>query len=318
MPDVRSSQPISSTSGSRNLSQAIWNVIRGALIGLAELVPGVSGGTVALVTGIYERALDQGNALIDLTKAIISDRSQVRAASRRVDWFFLFAVAVGMLTAVFAVSGVMHSFVENSPLAARSLFMGMVLVCVAVPLTMVDKRELAHRRFPAILFFICFALLTFWATGFSPSEVDDPPRIAFFFAAAIAVCALVLPGVSGSFFLLTVGLYGPTMAAVSERNAPILFVFALGALTGIVCFVRVLGWLLTSHRTLTLVSMGGILLGSLRALWPWQAEDGSLRAPGENIGLALGLFALGVLIVSVLLIAECTRQRKTPTPMSSL
>lgn len=125
-----------------------------------------------------------------------------------------------------------------------------------------------------------------------------------FVAAAVAVCALVLPGISGSFFLLAVGLYQPVMAAVADRDLGFMAVFAAGAMTGILLFVRVLDYLLENHRAVTLVTMAGLMLGSLRALWPWQDADANLLAPGADWPAMLGWFALGAAAVVVTLVAE--------------
>ena len=125
-----------------------------------------------------------------------------------------------------------------------------------------------------------------------------------FAAATVAICALVLPGVSGSFFLLVIGLYAPTLAAVDNRDVSYLAVFALGAVVGLVTFVRVLEWLLANFYNLAMIASAGLLLGSLRALWPWQAEDGSLLAIGDDWPGALGLFIVGVLVVSVVAIIQ--------------
>lgn len=276
------------------------NVVRGGLIGLAETIPGVSGGTVALVTGIYERLIGSGKALTDAPKALAGKES-VGTAMRRVDWWLLLPVAVGMLLVVFTLAGTMESFVTNQPVASKALFMGMIAASIAVPL-----QELRHgamkppgMRGKAVAVFVLFAVATFWLTSMPTNTVTEPPLWAVFLAASVAICALVLPGVSGSFFLLVVGLYAPTMAAVDQRNIPYMLAFAAGALVGIVLFVRILEWLLAHKHTLTLVAMSGLLLGSLRALWPWQGESNELLPVGSDWPMALGLFVLGAAIVGV-------------------
>jgi putative membrane protein len=128
--------------------------------------------------------------------------------------------------------------------------------------------------------------------------------IAVFFSAAIAICALVLPGVSGSFLLLTVGMYDPTISAVNDRNFAYLAVFALGAILGLAIFVSLLKWLLENRARITLVIITGLMIGSLRALWPWQGPDRELLAPSDQVGTAIIMFLIGALFVSVLLVIE--------------
>jgi len=140
-------------------------------------------------------------------------------------------------------------------------------------------------------------------TGMGPLNNPDPSFWAVAPAAALAMCALVLPGVSGSFLLTVMGLYQPTIEAVNDRNVEYLAVFALGALAGLALFVRALQYLLENHRAITLAIMTGLMAGSLRALWPWQGEGRELLGPGENLaGVSLGTIAGVLVVVSVVLV----------------
>lgn len=268
----------------------LLNILRGALIGSAELVPGVSGGTVALIVGIYERALHNANLLLKLR-------------FREVEWIFLLTIAVGMFAAVFGLSGILSSFVEGTPDVARALFFGMVAVSIIVPLMMIDE-DLSKKKGPAIITFIIAAVLVAIVTSFTSEPARDPSLIAVFFAAAIAVCALVLPGVSGSLILLTLGLYNFVIGSVSDRDLTVLAVFAAGALTGLVAFVKVINYLLDNHRTLTLVAMAGLMLGSLRAIWPWQGDGDA------NFFTLILMILLGAAIVAVFIVADRVQAQK--------
>lgn len=292
-------------------------VLFGGLIGLAELVPGVSGGTVALVVGIYERAIHNGNALLRTVRFAITDRSKVKKAASHVEWLFLAAVAVGMIGTVLVLSSVMHNFVENHTETARALFLGMVAISILVPLRMISRAEFEKHKVAAIALFIGFAVLTFFGTGFTSAEKSDPSLIVVFFAAAFAVCALVLPGISGSFLLLALGLYAPIMQAVSERNLTVMAVFVLGALTGIAMFIKILDYMMSHHRTLTLATMAGLMLGSLRALWPWQDSDANLLAPGDNVAWAIFMVLLGAAIVGAVMLAEKFTSKHTASNHSA-
>ena len=267
------------------------NLIRGALIGMAELVPGISGGTVALVVGVYERALNAANQLL-------------RRQFSQVDWPLLIAIGVGMVTAVFTMSTVLSNFVENSPEYARALFLGMVAVSIWVPLAMMDPRDLRRRVGMVIPLFLVAAVVGFLGTSFVSAPREDPALPIIFVAAAVVVCALVLPGISGSYMLLAVGLYTPIMGSLSNREWPVIFTFMAGALVGIALFVKVLTWALEKHRTITLTIMAGLMLGSLRSLWPWQTADADLLSPGDNVLPVIGLIVLGGALVATFIIAD--------------
>lgn len=261
----------------------ILNAIRGALIGMAELVPGISGGTVALIVGIYERAVRNANDLIS-------------GNFKKVEWSFLASVAVGMLIAVFGFSTLLSNFVDNNVSASSALFLGMVVISIIVPLSMLSKAE---RTAPSsIIAFIAAAVVIFIVTGFTSEPHDDPSLIVVFFAAAIAVCALILPGISGSLILLTMGLYQPIIGAVSDRELGTMGVFALGALCGLAAFIKLLNYLLSTHRAPTLAAMAGFMLGSLRALWPWGADQDA------SSGAIIGYFILGAIIVSIFIYVD--------------
>lgn len=286
----------------------ILNIIRGALIGMAELVPGVSGGTIALVTGVYERVLYAANRFLDSIKTLIKGPADKRPEAitrlKRLDWMLLLPMLAGMFLCVVTMAGVMEGFVTDQPVLSRALFMGMVLVSIAVPLLMIDWNDARQKVAKGILAFVIAACATFFLTGLTSAPKEDPNLLFVFLAAAVAICALVLPGVSGSFFLLAVGLYSTTMAAVDSRDLGYLAVFAAGALTGLILFVRILEKLLASVRTMTLVVMAGLMFGSLRALWPWQDSDATLLAPEENIGTAAVMFALGAIAVAAMVFTE--------------
>ncbi|SDR71142.1 putative membrane protein [Brevibacterium sandarakinum] len=285
------------------------DLLRGFLIGSAELVPGVSGGTIALVTGVYDQVIDSAAHVVKAGKTLVTGPDRWRGAVaelRRTDWFLVIPVLLGMATAVLTVAGVMESFVTGNPELSRGLFFGLVAASIAVPLRMLPART--GQPLPlGILVFLAAAVLAFWTTGLAGgSGVEDPPLIAVFFVASIAVCALVVPGVSGSFLLLAVGLYATTLRAVNDRDLVYIAVFGLGAVLGLALFVNVLRYLLHNHRWWTLIAMSGLMLGSLRALWPWQSgsDGGDLLAPSEPVWMPILLAAIGAAIVIVLIVVE--------------
>ena len=247
-------------------------------------------------------------------KILPKDRAEGVRRIKAVDWTMLLPMGIGMVLMVFALAGIIGDVVEDHEVPSRALFLGMVTVSLAVPLLMIDWTDLRKRLPVAVPLFLIGAAFTFIATGFSASDNDNPGKLLVFIAAAVAVCALILPGVSGSFFLYAIGIYTATLDAVSDLDLGYIAVFGLGALTGLVLFVRVMETLLTRARTLTLFTMTGMLLGSLRALWPWQeGEEGetvTLHAPGEQTGLAILLFVVGAAVVGAMVAVEQVMKRR--------
>lgn len=200
-----------------------------------------------------------------------------------------------------------HSRVRWVVLVPVALVVG-ILAPLVVPFRMVGRWTAREA-----LLAVAAAAAAVVLTGLPPGSVVEPPLPVVSMAAAVAVCALVLPRMSGSFLLLTVGLYAPTLAAVNDRDVAYLGAFALGALVGLGAFVKLLQYLLTEHRDTTLAVMTGLMAGSLRALCPWQDDDRTLLAPGPDLWPVLGLVALGIVTVLVLLRVEhlvTARQRE--------
>ena len=295
------------------------DLVRGFLIGSAELVPGVSGGTVALVTGVYDELIDSAAHVVKAAKTLVTGPDRIAGALtelRRTDWFLIIPVLLGMATAVFSIAGVMAGFVTNNPELARGLFFGLVAASIMVPLRMLPARTPRQPILLGILAFLAAAALAFWMTGLAGgADVENPPLIAVFLVASIAICALVVPGVSGSFFLLAVGMYTTTLRAVDERDLVYIAVFGLGAVVGLAVFVNILRYFLHTHRWWTLLIMAGLMLGSLRALWPWQSAAevgadgephgaGGLLAPYDPVLAPVLLALAGAVVVLILVVIE--------------
>lgn len=288
----------------------VTNLVRGALIGVAEVIPGVSGGTVALIVGIYETLIDA------IARAVLAVRqlfglgtgkpsSRASAATfRGLPWRLLIPVAAGMLIALVAGAKFIEPLLEEHPVRMRALFFGLVLAGVFVPAHMVTRLSPGAWRPRDLAIGAVAAAFVFWLTGLPPGNITQPGPLVIVASAAVAICALVLPGVSGSFLLLSIGMYETTIHAVNTRQYGYIALFGLGAVIGLASFVTVLRWLLVNRARITLVVISGLMAGSLRALWPWQSESRDLLAPSTDIGMVLVLFAAGILFVVGLLLIE--------------
>lgn len=306
----------------RAIPTFLLNALRGALIGMAELLPGISGGTIALITGVYERLIDSASAVVSAVKRLVfgpDRRAGFGEEIRRVEWMLIVPVIVGMGAMVLTLAGFIEGLVSANAEMARGLFFGLVAASIMVPLQLIPRaRRSVGARLGGAAVFALAAAGAFFSVEFAAGAIEvEPPLWVVFFAAMVAVCALVLPGVSGSFFLLAIGLYSPTLIAVDERDLTYLAVFAAGALVGLVTIVRLMKWLLDNHRRLTLLAMAGLMLGSLRALWPWQTlpagEDhgvGTLTTPYDPIWGPVVLAVVGAALVVVLVAVERRLQRQ--------
>lgn len=286
--------------------------VRGGLIGAVEVVPGVSGGTVALIIGVYETVIDSAEHLVSGVVRAATEGLRGRGLERakkhfaQVRWSVILPLLAGMFLAVIVASAVIAPLVETYPVQSRALFAGLIAASLIVPIRMVGKRWAAREIILAAL----VAVIMFLLLGIPAAAPVDPPLWLVLIAAAVAVCALVLPGVSGSFLLVTVGMYAPTLAAVNDRNFTYLGVFVLGAILGLAVFVQGLQWLLKHRHRITLTVMTGLMMGSLRALWPWQGEEGQLLAPSAEVPSAIGMFFVGIAVVAALIAGESALVRR--------
>jgi putative membrane protein len=277
--------------------------LRGMAMGSADVVPGVSGGTVALVLAIYHRlvtAIRNGSSA--LGHFLKLDVRGGVALLRQVDWLFLIPLLLGILTAVLVLAGAIEHQLEVRPVQMSGLFLGLVAGSTVVAtglLTRRDVREWALILGAGAAFFIA---LGFTSGAGERAASEDLPLIAFFVSGAIAICAMILPGISGSFLLVVMGMYAAVLAAVNERDWLTVGVFAMGCVVGLALFSQVLHWALNEHYDTVMAVMIGLMLGSLRVLWPWPdgAQSVELGAPDEAVAPTVGLALFGFTLVLVI------------------
>ncbi|WP_353808915.1 DUF368 domain-containing protein [Agromyces sp. SYSU T00194] len=292
------------------------DLIRGALIGTVEIIPGVSGGTVALITGVYETVITSAGHLVRgvvlAVTGVVRPQARPRAREhlREVRWGVLIPLGIGMLGAIVLASALLAPTIDEYPVQTRAVFAGLIVASLIVPARMVGRWRTRELLLAAVAAAGAFVL-----TGLPAVDTDDPSLLLVAVSAAFAVCALVLPGVSGSFVLVVIGIYAPTLDAVNDRDLVYLGTFALGAIVGLAAFVSTLQWLLTHHRAATLAVMTGLMLGSLRALWPWQSETGGLEAPTGDVLPIIGLFLAGAAAVIAMIVAEGAVVRRRATQL---
>jgi putative membrane protein len=282
----------------------LLNFARGSLIGIAELIPGISGGTIALVTGVYQRVIDSAaEAVRGIVLVLRFSKTNFAKATthfKSISWSLLIPMLVGMVTAIFVAAGIVEPLLEQYPTATKALFAGLIAASLFVPITLSGMGwKISHY-----LVLLLSSVAAFAFTSIPRAADADPSFIVIMVSAAFAVCALVLPGISGSYLLLALGMYAPTLAAVNDRDFGYLGTFVLGAIVGLASFVSLLQWLLAHKLKMTMVVMTGLMIGSLRALWPWQDESGGVMLPEVGFGLELLMFGVGSAVVFSLVVLE--------------
>ncbi|EAW40539.1 predicted membrane protein [marine gamma proteobacterium HTCC2080] len=247
------------------MATSSWGIfLRGAAMGTADLVPGVSGGTVALITGIYPRLLGAVTS-VDAAAIRLLFQGQWSGLWRHVDGAFLLPLMLGIASAIFGLAGTLKVLLETQPLFVWSFFCGLVLVS---SLSLI--RTEITRLTPTIVTMVLLGVVAMLVLGLGPGVSFPQHSAGFFVAGLFGICAMILPGISGSFILLLLGMYGPIITAVADREAVPLLIFAAGCGVGLLSFSRFLSFVLSRARSATLALLVGFLLGSLVILWPWQ------------------------------------------------
>ena len=265
--------------------QIVAMVARGFAMGAADVVPGVSGGTVALVLGIYERlVLNIRTGASVLGHVVRLDVKGALARLREIEWLFLIPLLGGIGLAVVSLAHVIEVALEDHPVPMGALFFGLIAGSAILAWRMLE--EATARE---VIVMIAVAIVAFFALGLTSGERTDAALWFVLIAGAIAICAMILPGVSGSFLLLAIGMYELVIDAVNERDLAFIAVFGIGCVLGLALFSSALSWSLENHHDVVMAALTGLMLGSLRVLWPWPVgtEDTGLAAPGEQWGLAL-------------------------------
>ena len=242
-----------------NPRDLISNAARGFIMGAADIVPGISGGTIALLLGIYERLLASiRTGARSLGRLARGDLGGFIAQLKAIEWAFIGPLLAGIAAAFVVLASVIDRLLTNEPEAMAGLFFGLVLASILIAWQMLNNRDSTR-----IIVLVSIS-------------VTDPGLVLFFFTGAIAICAMILPGISGSFLMLMLGMYTAFVGTVHDQELTNLAVFALGALAGLAAFSTLLSWILEHHRDTLLAALIGLMGGSLRVLWPWPNGVGTI------------------------------------------
>lgn len=237
--------------------------LKGMAMGAADIVPGVSGGSIALIAGIYQRLLDSINSF-NLENLLLLKSFEFKSFYVKVNGSFLLSLLLGILTSIFALSKVITYLMIEHPIPLWSFFCGLILVSAFLILKDINKWNIG-----VALAVIVGTLIAWWVTNLPPTTSPEAHWFTFV-AGAIAICAMILPGISGSFILLILGKYEPILKAVSDKDVFTLALFASGCVVGILSFSRVVSFLLRKFHSTTIGLLSGFMLGSVNELWPWK------------------------------------------------
>lgn len=262
-----------------NWQQRLFLFLKGMAMGAADVVPGVSGGTIAFVTGIYEMLLDSLKAFTPRLLIVLKQQG-FRVAWEQVNGQFLLVLFAGILTSVLTLVRVISFLLEHHPHLLWSFFFGLILISAIL-----IARQIARWGVAQWLLLLVGIASAFLITELSPVEVEATYLIIFL-SGSLAICAMILPGISGSFILLLLGMYAHVINAIKSLDLIFIALFGGGCVVGLICFSHVLSWMFKHYRCQTLALLTGFLIGSLNKVWPWKETIATrINSHGEEVPL---------------------------------
>ena len=285
-------------------TQYLLLAAKGCAMGMADVVPGVSGGTIAFISGIYEELIESIKS-VNGTALRLLGTLRLKEFWRHVNGRFLLPVLIGIGIAIFSLARLMTYLLTHHPIAIWSFFFGLIVASA-----LLVARQIGHWNVRTVAACLVGAAAAWWITIATPTETPDTWWFIML-SGAIAICAMILPGISGSFILVLLGKYFYIMEAVKTFNIPVMLVFICGAVIGITSFSRVLSFALRRFHDITISVLAGFMLGSLNKVWPWKEtietytdSHGVVKPlveanimPNQLVWEAAGLMILGYAIV---------------------
>lgn len=237
--------------------------LKGMGMGAADVVPGVSGGTIAFITGIYEELI---NTIKSIQPSLFKDfkNEGLKGLWYKINAPFLIALLLGIGISIASLSRLILYLLQNHPIPVWAFFFGLILASAYLVATDIENWNL-----PVIIATFIGTSIAYTITIISPAET--PTDLWFIFiCGTIAICAMILPGISGSFILLLMGKYEYIFTSLKEFNLAVIITFALGCVTGILSFSHILSWMFKKYKDVTIALLAGFMIGSLNKVWPWK------------------------------------------------
>ena len=288
--------------------------LKGMAMGAADVVPGVSGGTIAFISGIYEELIATLNTInFSLLKQLKSEG--FKSIWKKANGSFLLALLSGIVVSVISLAKGVEWLLEHHPILLWSFFFGLVFASI---LYVGKQIKIRLTDFKLVLAMAIGAVIAYFITTLNPSETSDS-NLFLFLAGALAICAMILPGISGAFILVIIGAYSPVLEALNTRDFKTILIIGIGAVVGLLSFSKLLKWLFETYHRLTLAVITGFMIGSLNKIWPWKipltfrTNSKGIEVPLNEESVspfnfdgdpkliqAIGLMVIGVLIILVL------------------
>lgn len=255
-------------------------VLKGMAMGAADVVPGVSGGTIAFITGIYQELIETINGInIGLFKTWKNEGFQ--AFWKALNGRFISLLLLGIIISLASLARGITFLLETEPILVWSFFFGLVLASIVVIFKSVKAID-----WKMVLFSFLFAFIAYYITTLEPLVNEDASSVFLFLSGALAICAMILPGISGSFILVLLGAYTPVLTAIKDRDFQSIAIVGLGAIVGLLSFARVLKWLFEHFKNWTLMGLIGFIIGSLNKIWPWkEVLTWRINSKGDKVPL---------------------------------
>lgn len=248
----------------RTLKDYIVIGLKGMAMGAADVVPGVSGGTIAFISGIYEELLSSISN-INLQLLTTLKKEGIVAAWKQLNGNFLLSLIIGIFISILSLAKIIKWLLENEPIPLWSFFFGLVLASV-----LYIAKQIKKWNFISFLVLGLGAVLAYYITTLNPMVYENSSMLFMFLAGSIAICAMILPGISGSFILVLLGAYKPVLTALNNRDMATIGAVTVGAIVGLLTFSRLLKWLFANYKNYTLAILTGFIVGSLNKIWPWK------------------------------------------------
>jgi len=252
--------------------------LKGMAMGAADVVPGVSGGTIAFISGIYEELLASISS-VNLATLKLIRTDGLKAAWKAINGNFLIALLFGIFISIISLAKLISWLLEHESILVWSFFFGLVLASV-----LYIGKQISKWNALTIILLIVGAVVAYFITTLQPLISENSSPLFLFFAGALAICAMILPGISGAFILVLLGAYKPVLEAIHTKDFKIIAILALGAIIGLLSFSKALNWLFNHYRNCTLAVLTGFILGSLNKIWPWKETlTWRLNSHGDNV-----------------------------------
>lgn len=264
----------------RNLFDYLIITLKGLAMGAADVVPGVSGGTIAFISGIYEELITSINNInFGLIKTLRKDG--IKAAWTQLNGNFLVALMFGIGISILSLAKLIKSLLNSEPILLWSFFFGLVIASI-----LFIGKQIEKWNWKAIFGFALAAALAYYITTLPRGTESVDSTWFLFVAGALAICAMILPGISGAFILVLLGAYEPVLSAINNKDIKMIAIFAAGAIVGLLLFSKLLKWLFSNYKNITFAILTGFILGSLNKIWPWKVITGTrIDSHGDEVNV---------------------------------